>query len=73
MWADDGRFSISSNETKCDIMPPEPEKVTVWVNVYPSYTVKLYDHKTREDADRNASGHRIACVPLTYFKGEGLK
>ncbi len=31
------------------------------------------EHETRGNADIFASEGRIACVPLTYYKGEGLE
>lgn len=70
-WTKEGKIYKNDHlQSSGDIMPPEPEKVMVWVNIYPGNG--LQDHDTRESADRAASLDRIACVPLTYFKGEGL-
>ena len=47
-----------------------PEKITRWVNFYPSGSGGT--HATREQADRSATSERIACVPVTFEPGEGL-
>lgn len=70
-WTRDGRISLTMCDSFADIMPPEPEKVTVWLNIYPDGQIQ--NHRSRENANRNATSDRIACVPLTYFKGEGLE
>ncbi len=71
-WTNNGfKFFTIGYESSLDLMPPEPEKITVWVNVYADRIGFL--SKTKDEADIFASGQRIACVPLTYYKGEGLE
>ena len=49
----------------------EPAKGTVWVNVYEDKgSVYAYDNKY--DADRMASGARIACIEVSWTEGQGL-
>ena len=48
----------------------EPEH-SVWVNVYEEDGM-FCSHPTREGADAAASNGRIACINVTYKKGEGL-
>lgn len=63
--------------TYCKLAAPEPAKEEVierWVNVY-DFAVTGYQphifHLTKEDADK-AAEERIACVKVSFRKGDGL-
>ena len=71
-WSEDG-VSILGHITDKDLIEHRPRhKRTVWLNVYPSSIV--WDHTTKEKADKFASYERIACikVELDFEEGEGL-
>lgn len=71
-----GGECLRSPET--DLMPPEPERRTVWASVYPDQgnggTWSGFLSSTRLLADERANNRpgRIACVPVTFTEGEGL-
>ena len=49
--------------------PVEPERVTVWVNIYPSW---LNSHDSPEESDHHALHGRLALWRITYDKDTGL-
>ena len=57
-----------------------PEEIIGWLNVYPPSSYILSEtinvgiglYKSREIADRQSSESRIACLQVTFQKGEGL-
>lgn len=69
-----GRFLQNSlGKHSLDLLPPAPavpETKTVWINFYPHRISG--GHKTRERADAWAGDDRVACIPVTYYDGEGL-
>ena len=50
---------------------PEEPKHSLWLNVY-QVEEAACGHATRENADKHASGNRIACINITFKEGEGL-
>lgn len=56
---------------------PEPKKkYTGWTNCYGSAVAKdsfvMYTYDTREEADRHARPGRVACIEVSFHKGDGL-
>jgi hypothetical protein len=55
--------------------PQEPEKgrkkIEAWVNAYPESEWSRA-HKSRSEADQVASKHRIACLHVVGYEGDGL-
>jgi hypothetical protein len=49
----------------------KPEPKEIWLNIYADLLSDCA-HKTKEEANRSAAAHRIACVKVTYTEGEGL-
>lgn len=47
-----------------------PEKRTIWLNINENW--HTIEYSSRDLADRYARSDRIACVEVTYTKGEGL-
>lgn len=78
-WQVNGRY-VDTVAQPTDLMPPEPERRTVWVNIYRDADSGWRNmcSETREDADFRAGSRtdlrtdRIACVPVTFAEGEGL-
>lgn len=71
-----GYYTISGCEHPHDLVQP-PEQVTVYLNVYGTVYFNVYGtdgsalaHPTRAEADRNASGGRIACIKVQYTPGQ---
>jgi hypothetical protein len=72
-WKKKGRI-FDDGECSLDLIEVRPRiQREVWVNVYPYAEGDCY-HDTREEADIEASRHRIACVKLVIDceEGEGL-
>ena len=51
-----------------------------WVNIYRGHLTILKDgsagtllYPTKKMADENASPRRVACVPVTFEEGDGLR
>lgn len=71
-WRSDGRLG-GYTITDSDLIEVKPRiKREVWVNVYPD-TEGVFCY-SKEEADRQATSDRIACVKLTIDveEGEGL-
>lgn len=67
-WRPDGRYF--SDESPTDLVNV-PERHEAWVNGYSDGA--CFAHRTREDADENASHiRRIACIKVEFEEGEGL-
>lgn len=66
----DGRAS-KGYDGPWDILPPEPETRTVWVNVYCMNEIPGWlflpggSHATRSEADRYMSADRVGCHRIT--------
>jgi len=72
-WTNEGNFMLVSG-CKNDLIEVRPRhKRTVWINVY-SKELACITADSKEEADRNASNDRIACikVELNFEEGEGL-
>ena len=65
-----GYYYCLSNPCGLDLVNV-PEKREMWVNVYEGCDI-LVRHDSRDSADSNATGNRIACVRVEYEDGEGL-
>lgn len=65
---ENGRY-LTSSEHDADLVNI-PEKIEGWLNIYE----EVYVHETKEAADRNTSdsSNRIACIKVSFIKGEGL-
>lgn len=51
----------------------KPEKIVQWFNIYSvNDSFDAYGYSTKELADKNANGYRIACIRVEFEKGEGL-
>ena len=52
----------------------KPQVHEYWLNVYPKGVNKLFivSAPTREDADKNSTTARIACIKISFTEGEGL-
>lgn len=59
----DGKYWPQGHDDFRDLMPPTRK---VWANIYPASAI--YD--CREDADRCASEHRVACVEIEIPAGD---
>jgi hypothetical protein len=71
-WDKDGNvFNSGARDNLIEVRPRH--KRTVWINVY-SEEWDWYTADSKEEADRNASDDRIACikVELNFEEGEGL-
>ena len=70
-WYADGMYRYGQNGTDLIEVRPRIQR-EVWVNVYHSAGVFVYNSK--DEADASASSTRIACVKLTIDveEGEGL-
>jgi hypothetical protein len=70
----DGRWT-RANESKYDLQNV-PEEETRWVNFYPiSQQTAGYnccDHLTKSAADSEKGHGRIACIAVTFKRGDGL-
>ena len=66
-----GALELTSDNAS-DLMEPwtEPEKGTVWVNIYDDGSVV---HTSRPDADEGSNSARLACVKVDWLEGEGLE
>lgn len=65
-WSIRGEYRIGSlGISDYDLINPPEEK---WINVYPSGGGNV--HSTKEVANKEATGGRIACIKFT--EGEGL-
>jgi len=72
-WSSDGKVRLTAND-QVDLIEIRPRhKRTVWINVY-SKELACITADSKEEADRNASNDRIACikVELNFEEGEGL-
>lgn len=47
-----------------------PEKIEGWVNVYDNFIMNY--HISKENADKYASDDLIACIYVSFERGEGL-
>lgn len=76
-WSVYGSWSSGACESNCDLIElPAPRsafEVRGWVNIYPQQRVILLKG-TRGEADLQAGGDRIACIPITIqgHEGDGL-
>ena len=66
----DGSYYASGDACHRDLINV-PEKREMWVNVYEGCDI-LVRHESRDSADSNATGNRIACIRVEYEVGEGL-
>ena len=75
-WHLDGRAS-KDGETDLDIMPLEPKRESLWINIYPSELQKgpsLPLHKSKEIADSAwTRAHRTHVLELVYEDGVFVK
>lgn len=73
-WTREGHGTELSCPTDADLMPPEPERRTVWLSAWRDKAGFFYAVSTsREDALAAIKIHdRAACVPVTFAEGEGL-
>lgn len=73
-WGLDGRYNAHQPHP-FDIVAvtpkPEPKRIRGWVNVYDEGR-GCWRYDTKEEADRNAFGSRVACVYIDVAEGEGL-
>jgi hypothetical protein len=67
-WQADGKFLDRGGDSFLDLVPV-PVTRTAYINVYPS-GMSVLSHPTRARADENAASNRIACVKVTYTKGQ---
>lgn len=51
------------------ILPTKPPKRVVWMNVY-EQDEAAFLHKSRKEAERNASPRRIACIRVEFEEGQ---
>jgi hypothetical protein len=77
-WSMEGNFYTNEEDGR-DLLEVQ-EEVTGWVNIYPAdnrkdqpgvgleYTFKA----SREQANKDAASGRVACIQITYTKGQGL-
>lgn len=49
----------------------KPVKQKRWINIYPSCNSSS-PYSTKEEADKWATGDRIACVEVEFVEGQGL-
>ncbi len=72
-WTADGKAVVGQSALS-DLIEVKPRiQREVWLNVYPE-KVQDCTHNTKELADKNCCGDRIACVKITIDceEGEGL-
>jgi hypothetical protein len=69
-WTDAGHFMSKSSEHDLDIIESRQIQVR-WLNVY-DHGFSSRKFQTKEAADELAVPHRIACVRVEYYEGEGL-
>jgi len=79
-WHQDGRSRCEDGESDHDLIgpweepapeeKPEPKRIEMWVNVYPSGFGHC--HTTRWSADFEAQDDRFACIHVVAEEGEGL-
>lgn len=62
----DGRYGKSEGYSEYDLVNI-PEKIEGWMNVYKNN--KVYANKSMAD---DVGYDRIACIPVSFIKGEGL-
>lgn len=70
-WSIEGKYYLGV--TSDNDLIQEPEKKTLWVNVYrggDGLVRGFVAHRTKEDADGQAVSDRIACVKVTYIDGQ---
>lgn len=73
-WTARGTPFLDNCERDSDLIEVKPRiQRTVWVNVYPTVGISIWD--TRKLADSFATPARIACIPITIdcAEGEGLE
>ena len=69
----DGK-QFRTGESRSDLIEVKPRIVReLWVNVYPENYGDIV-HKTKQKADSECAGYRIACIKVTIDceEGEGL-
>lgn len=72
-WTREGKATADDTERSCDLIEVKPRIMQEhWCNVYPNGATSYY--MTREEADKVAFSHRLACVKITIDceEGEGL-
>lgn len=67
-WTKDGRAHRLGTHSPNDLRPLPPKKHVRWVNCYPDDT--FYAYSSKEEADRLAALHRIACIHVEYAEGQ---
>jgi hypothetical protein len=71
IWSSDGTYT-SGDPSELDIINV-PVKHEMWLNIYfDGSRFEPYCYGTRNEADKNSSDHRIACVRVEFTEGEGL-
>lgn len=71
-WTDKGWFAVGSGHD--DDLFMMPEKVEGWMNVYSNVSgACAYIYRSRQEANLKAGSKRIACIPISYYDGEGLE
>lgn len=76
-WTKKGYYLHYETETGPNDLVEVKEEKTVdfgWLNIYPNNVFGGVAHATKEQADKRADPHRIACVHLLvkYKEGDGL-
>ena len=71
-WTSVGMWSHERHAPEDDLVNV-PQKHTVWVNVYRESVNEDHCHNSKDEADANSTGDRVACFLHTFTEGEGLE
>ena len=73
-WDVDGAVEPCQHTSRSLVNVPQQHTVTINVNRRNGqHQMYLCVHGSREEADDQSSGHRIACFEHTFTEGEGLE
>jgi hypothetical protein len=70
-WKASGSYIYESTTSEMDLLPPEPERVSRWINIYRFPLGNSLSYVSREEADKHTDPGRTHVLELIY-EGENF-